>query len=80
MAEGAAEKLRHINGDVTHPIFGIDSDVFPPSDPRYIFTKTYRRMALDSQSSRHDESFNFSNAVVFGHSLCKADHNYFSLF
>ncbi len=71
------ELLHHINGDVTNPIFGIDSSGIDPGSPEYIFTKTYRRMILDAKMNACDERRLFENAVIFGHSLCSFDYNYF---
>ncbi len=70
------EKCRFVNGDCTNPIFGIDS-VFGPSDPRYIFTKTNRRIewAMGKKSALQEEDFD--QVVVFGHSLNPPDYNYF---
>lgn len=39
--------IHNINGNTARPIFGIDSDAFLAPDPRYIFSKTSRRMELD---------------------------------
>ena len=71
------EKLANINGTVDAPIFGIDSNIFPASDIRYIFSKTNRRMDLDmlSDEKKNDESF--ENLVIYGHSLNEADYSYF---
>ena len=70
-------KIHHINGDYETPIFGIDTNLFNADDPRFIFTKTYRRMSLDMMSDKNYERKPFSNVIVFGHSLNKADYNYF---
>lgn len=67
----------HINGDTNNPIFGVDSDAFRAPDPRYIFTKTSRRMELDMSSFEAPETRIFENVVVFGSSLAPADYNYF---
>ena len=69
-------KLRFVNGNCLAPIFGVDSK-FPPDDPRYIFTKTNRRIEMDMESLSCPESLPFDNAIVFGHSLSEHDHNYF---
>ncbi len=69
--------LHHINGNTTNPIFGIDSKGISVSDPEYIFTKTYRRMGLDTQIETYDERGSFENVIVFGHSLCESDYSYF---
>lgn len=67
----------NINGDYTRPIFGIDSQRFDPQNPRYIFTKTYRR--IENDTDNHNILFDqgFKNVVVFGHSLCSHDYSYF---
>lgn len=69
------DKCKFVNGNYLNPIFGIDS-VFGPSDPRYIFTKTNRRIewAMDSDSSVNVSEF--ENVVIFGHSLSLHDYNY----
>lgn len=69
--------INHINGDYEAPIFGVDSSAFAPNDPRYIFTKTYRRMSLDSNRNDAFERQPFSNIIIFGSSLGKADYSYF---
>lgn len=69
--------VNHINGDCSNPIFGIDSKDILPNDPRYIFTKTYRRMNLDSRQVGVFKYETFSNVIIFGSSLGKADYNYF---
>lgn len=74
------ERLVHnINGDINNPIFGIDSEFFKdkPGDPRYIFSKTNRRMELDMITPYLIEKAPFQNVLVFGHSLNKADYSYF---
>ncbi len=70
-------KIHHINGEWDAPIFGIDSNLFPAEDPRFIFTKTYRRMDLEMRSDESRETSKFDNLIVFGHSLNQADYNYF---
>lgn len=74
------EKFRNINGNFEAPIFGIDT-VFSPNDWRYIFTKTSRRIDNDFHSNSKNAAREFSNAIIYGHSLNQADYNYFfSLF
>ena len=70
-------KLRHINGDIASPIFGIDSNAFSASDDRYIFSKTYRRMQLDFYSQNISERLKCDNLVIFGSSLSNSDFSYF---
>lgn len=77
MVKDIGELVHHINGDVNCPIFGIDSDAFRAPDPRYIFTKTSRRMELDMPSSEVPETRTFENVVVFGSALAPADYSYF---
>ena len=69
--------FHNINGDVHNPIFGIDSDIYTPSDPRYIFSKTNRRMELDMFRKDIKKKEAFRNIIIYGHSLNKADYNYF---
>ena len=69
-------KCQFVNGDCLNPIFGIDS-VFEPSDPRYIFTKTNRRIEWVMDRGPKDREDDFDNVVVFGHSLNQHDYNYF---
>lgn len=70
-------EIHHINGDVKSPIFGIDSIYFESSDPRFIFTKTCRRMDADIREKRIDKPVLIQNIVIYGHSLDDADFNYF---
>lgn len=71
----------HVNGDVDNPIFGVDLPGIMPSDPRYIFTKTYRRLELVGKKTYSPSDKDFSKIVVLGHSLNKQDYSYFySLF
>ena len=71
------EKLVNINGNIDSPIFGIDSNAFPASDIRYIFSKTNRRMDLEMLSDKKKNSDMFENVVIYGHSLNEADYSYF---
>ena len=70
-------KLININGNHEAPIFGIDSDAFPASDIRYIFSKTNRRMELDMLNDEERKNEPYENVVIYGHSLNKADYSYF---
>lgn len=73
--------FHNINGTTSAPIFGVDSDAFESSDPRFIFTKTNRRMEFDMLMKQADQKAEFENVIVYGHSLNKADYSYFfSLF
>ncbi len=69
--------FHNINGTYEQPIFGIDSDAFINPDPRFIFTKTSRRLEMDALSSNIDQRVDFENVVIFGHSLNVADYSYF---
>ena len=69
--------VNNINGDVSNPIFGVDTDVFEAEDPRFIFTKTSRRMELDMIKREDSGDKEFENVIIFGHSLSKADFSYF---
>ena len=69
-------KCKFINGDCRNPIFGVDS-IFGPDDPRYIFTKTNRRIEQDMGETTTKDYPEFENAVVFGHSLNSHDYSYF---
>ena len=69
--------FHNVNGTVDAPIFGIDSDKFKHTDPRYIFSKTNRRMELDMFENETGERADFDNVIVFGHSLNAADYSYF---
>ena len=75
--EELEEKVHNINGNVDYPIFGIDSSSFTINDPRFIFTKTNRRMEFDMINVVTREKIPFQNVIVFGHSLNKADYSYF---
>ena len=67
---------RNINGDVSAPIFGVDS-IYAPLDPRIVFTKTHRRMTADMEEDRTLYESKFDNLIIYGHSLDKADYSYF---
>lgn len=69
--------IHNINGNTARPIFGIDSDAFLAPDPRYIFSKTSRRMELDMLNEKMFISTDFENVIVFGSSLSQADYSYF---
>lgn len=75
------ESLNHIfhniNGDVNNPIFGVDSSICNASDPRFIFTKTNRRMELEMISFDSNINTEFENVIVYGHSLSNSDYSYF---
>ena len=71
------DKVRYVNGNWASPIFGIDSSTYPSSDVRNIFSKTYRRMELDMILDESAPTPDFSNAIVFGHSLSSNDYSYF---
>ena len=68
--------LNHINGTYISPIFGIDS-IFVPSNERFIFTKTSRRIESELDYSNFEAEEPFKNVVVYGHSLDEADYNYY---
>ncbi len=73
--------FHNINGNFDNPIFGIDSSAFFAPDPRYIFTKTSRRMELDMLEYHVYEQVGFENIIIYGHSLNSSDYSYFfSLF
>lgn len=73
-----ADKVLHnINGSFNSPIFGIDSIVFKPNAPQYIFSKVCRRMENEMNKEFAETRKEFENIVIYGHSLNKADHNYF---
>ena len=71
------KKLHNINGVIDSPIFGIDSEAFNALDPRFVFTKTNRRMELDMFSNNSRKIDVFDNVIVYGHSLCENDYSYF---
>ena len=68
--------VNHINGSWNRPIFGVDS-CFEPSDLRYIFTKTSRRIESKIIENSVTSEVGFSNVIVYGHSLDSADYSYF---
>lgn len=74
---GINKSLKNINGTISNPIFGIDSGLITPSSYNYIFTKTNRRLETDISSNKLDNNLNFENLIIYGHSLNKADYNYF---
>ncbi len=69
-------KTSFINGYIDCPIFGIDS-IHSPDDPRFIFTKTSRRLMYDMEHGKYSEPPMFENIIVYGHSLNKPDYSYF---
>lgn len=71
------DKIHHINGTIDHPIFGVDSIYFKPSDKRFIFTKTARRMDADTANQNISYPAKIENIIIYGHSLNDADFNYY---
>lgn len=69
--------LHNINGNLENPIFGIDSNLCRASDPRFIFTKTNRRMELEMIDFECQKDIVFDNVIVYGHSLSSNDYSYF---
>lgn len=69
--------LHNINGNLENPIFGIDSNLCRASDPRFIFTKTNRRMELEMINFKCQKDIAFDNVIVYGHSLSSNDYSYF---
>lgn len=69
--------VHNINGNIESPIFGIDSDIFDADDPRYIFSKTSRRIDLEMNRTKIEPIVEYENIIIFGCSLNKADYNYF---
>ena len=69
--------LHNINGNLENPIFGIDSNLCRASDPRFIFTKTNRRMELEMINFECQKDIVFDNVIVYGHSLSSNDYSYF---
>lgn len=69
--------LHNINGNLENPIFGIDSNLCRASDPRFIFTKTNRRMELEMINFECQKDIAFDNVIVYGHSLSSNDYSYF---
>lgn len=69
--------LHNINGNLENPIFGIDSNLCRASDPRFIFTKTNRRMELEMIDFECQKDVVFDNVIVYGHSLSSNDYSYF---
>ena len=68
--------IHYINSDIENPIFGVDS-VFQTDDPKFIFTKTSRRMANDTVSKNVDNREKYEHVIIYGHSLNEADYSYF---
>lgn len=69
--------LHNINGNLENPIFGIDSNLCRASDPRFIFTKTNRRMELEMINFECQKDIAFDNVIVYGHSFSSNDYSYF---
>ena len=75
--------IRHINGECTAPIFGIDlTEEEEQKFPEVCrFTKTARRVQQDSQNLNHNAELKITtidSVVVFGHSLNRMDYDYFT--
>ena len=70
-------QIRFINGNAEAPIFGFDAPSLSYSDPRFIFTKTYRHLEQAASHSEFVPDNSFQNAFVYGHSLSRNDYNYF---
>lgn len=70
------ERCHFVNGSFANPIFGVDT-VFAPDDPRFVFTKTNRRIELDMELDYSFEDREYQNVIVFGHSLSSHDFSYF---
>ena len=71
-------EIWHVNGDVKHPIFGIDcAEDNPAYSSRYSFSKTYRRLELEGDNCYFPKRKEFTKVIVFGHSLNQQDYNYF---
>ena len=68
--------VNYINGSYQKPIFGIDS-CFEPSDQRFIFTKTSRRMESRIIENNIIPECKFDSVIVYGHSLDSSDYSYF---
>ncbi len=76
-------QLRHINGDTSHPIFGIDLTYEEESNNPALkcFTKTSRRISQDTHNLNQSTDWNsevITHAIVFGHSLNEMDYDYFN--
>lgn len=69
-------KINYINGSYQEPIFGVDS-YLEPTNERYIFAKTSRRMESDMNDFGYSSREDFENVIIFGHSLNEADYSYF---
>ena len=76
-------KTRHLHGDVSHPIFGIDknNDERSPESGMVveseIFTKTSRKLMQQMYVNLINMDDNFENVIIFGHSLNRQDYSYF---
>lgn len=69
--------FNNINGTYLNPIFGIDSINIRDVYYDYCFTKNYRRMEQNYDSSLMNIDEQFENVIIFGHSLNEQDYNYF---
>ena len=76
-------RIRHINGDCEHPIFGV---AFTAAEEKNMtkelcFSKTSRRLWQDTQAGRTSiEAYEdkIDEAIIFGHSLNEMDYDYFN--
>ncbi|MCH5171292.1 MAG: hypothetical protein J1F31_00430 [Erysipelotrichales bacterium] len=69
--------LEKIEKGISNMIFGIDSTKISPEAPEYIFTKSFRRLSLQSSDNFIIENYHFKNIIIFGHSLNEQDYNYY---
>lgn len=74
--------IRHINGDVLDPIFGIEISNEESRNNHSInsFSKTSRRLHQDANYQNKDTKWNMpkiDKAIIYGHSLNLMDYDYF---
>ncbi len=75
--EDSLRQVRHINGNIESPIFGVDATELGANSPWLPFSKTSRR--LYRSFIRGTDSFQAApdKAVIYGHSLTPRDYSYF---
>lgn len=72
-------ELWYVNGNRECPIFGIDLPMIEKTDDLgYKYTKTFRRLELDSENTElFPQNKDFTRIVVYGHALARQDYSYF---
>ena len=79
--DGTLSNVRHVNGDLSNPIFGIDARMLEEQSVWLPFSKASRRLHRDVSVGTEQFGAIPNRVIIFGHSLNEQDHSYFfSLF